>query len=124
MRPRSPKPPPHGGDSHRGADKGTDRAVACLFAYLRLCPLATRGEWIFTWAPFLRPDRGVGRAGKERRTVLWGDVQRRPIISCASAFSLDPLPLPCAGFCYPPPADTLCLYTLAAWFRFLTPNVL
>jgi hypothetical protein len=66
-----------------------------------------------------------GWAVPERRGVrYYGDVARRPIISCASAFSLDSLPLPCAGLCYPPPADTLCLYTLAAWFRFLTPNVL
>ena len=31
--------------------KGGSRAVVGRVGYLRLCPLATRGEWIFTYAP-------------------------------------------------------------------------
>jgi hypothetical protein len=37
--------------------KGGRRPVAGRVGYLRLCPLATRGEWIFICAPFLRPDK-------------------------------------------------------------------
>jgi hypothetical protein len=37
--------------------KGGSRPVVGRVRYLRLCPLATRGEWIFICAPFLRPDK-------------------------------------------------------------------
>ena len=37
--------------------KGGSRPVVGRVGYLRLCPLATRGEWIFNHVLFLRPDR-------------------------------------------------------------------
>ncbi len=49
--PDAPEPPRGDGGRRPRPDKGPGGGVVSLSAYLRLCQLATWGEWIFTHAP-------------------------------------------------------------------------
>jgi hypothetical protein len=69
--------------------KGGSMPVVGHFPHLRLCPVATRGEWIFTRAPFLRPARprlperlgyrGVETAGNPRSRTSPGERLMRRV---------------------------------------------
>ena len=79
---------PHSVNGCPKAAEEAGRPVAGRFPFLRLCPLATRDEWIFTRAPFCRPDGpnpGPGTPrGVHRRTAARMMPDAAGVPRCAS----------------------------------------